>query len=164
MADLDKRLDQIREKIQNAGKTLNNEELKKEIVDVLAGLERTEIVELAKKVRELEKTNKDPIGKNNLMSVVGHILTYYPDEKKVPESKKEIPIIPQPVDPKKNPNDVYGDDFKPKFTDEYKGTKKIRTRGQKIDSDAFDYGKEYPGSGKMESDIDTATHIIIQNK
>ncbi len=84
-----------------------------------------------------------------------------PETEDTPVDTSWTPTITDPVDPEEHPNDVYWNEDTPDFTDPtLAGESEVRTRGQKITSDAHDYGTEYPW--KTENlDIDHVANYVL---
>lgn len=69
MADLNDKLNQVRDKIQKAPHILSGEQKKREVADILNGLTKAEIEELRKKTWDLEDASVTPIEQSNMMEV-----------------------------------------------------------------------------------------------
>lgn len=171
MADLNDKLNQVRDKIQKAPHILSGEQKKREVADILNGLTKAEIEELRKKTWDLEDASVTPIEQSNMMEVAllmsRHVWvdTWTTTPSNGPINIDTIPIIDNtPIDTN-NPGNREPT-VKPDFeSNDFKGKKvNIQTRGQEIKTDSFDYQKEYPGKGELQSPMDAARDILRNSK
>lgn len=176
MTTVDDRLHLVREKIQKAPNVLSSEEKKQEIANILLGLTRPEIEELAQKTWELEDATQAPIEKSNLMEVAIHMLTHpwisgwtepnngwnnnwWSNDWQEPTAEDDFKKGKHPFDKDKDETEKQKEKLKDK--QKYKITG-IVSRGVKdrMPLDSNNLGEKYPEQFNFKTDQEIAMWLI----